>query len=382
MDKRESELAEPKERSEKKAEEKKLRGIYERVPGSGEWWIRYADKAGKIHREKAGNRSAAKDLYRKRKQGVLEGKKLPEKLRQRDILFGELIDDALEYSKGHKRSFSDDVCRMKRVRQWFGGVVADDIKPASIERRLSSIAHAEDLAPATVNRYRSLMSLCFRLGMENEKCQGNPARVMRARKESNERVRFLGLEEEEGLRKVIREHWPDREPELDIALNTGLRRGGMYRLNWRDVDFENAVLTERYGKSGKRHVPLNTAALDAFLKLRKASDGKGRVFDIKKPRYWFEKAVTLAGIEDFHWHDLRHTFASRLTMLGVPLRQVQTLMGHGSITVTARYSHLAPSFGVDAVEKLTGFSSAKNGTDTKTGTEEDNEVSGESVYVN
>lgn len=271
---------------------------------------------------------------------------------------------------------------MKRIRQRFGGVVADDIKPASIELSLSSIAHAESLAPATMNGCVSLMNLCIRLGMENEKCQSNPSRVMRARKESKERVRFLVSKEEEKLRKVIKGHWPDREPGLDIALNTGLRRGRMYRLNWRNVDFENAVLTERYGKSGKRHVPLNSVALDTFFKLLKASEGKGRGFDIKKPRHWFEKAVTLAGIEDFHWHDPRHTVASRLTVLDIRLCQVQTLMGHGSMTLTARYSHLVPSFGVGAVEKLAGFGSAKNETDTKSDTTVKSGVSGELTCVN
>lgn len=349
------------------------------MPGFGEWWVRYADKTGRIRREKAGSKSNAIALYRKRKHGVLEGKKLPEKLMRREILFGELIDDALDYSKGHNRSYKDDIRRMRRIRTWFGNQPADDIKPAQIERKLLAVGHAEDLAAATLNRYRSLLSLCFRLGMENEKCQNNPARVMRARKENNERVRFLTPEEEQKLRKVIKEHWPEREPELDIALNTGLRRGGMYGLKWGDVDFENAVLTERHGKSGKRHMPLNSAALDAFLKLRKASTGKGRVFDISKPRHWFEKAIAKAGIEDFHWHDLRHTFASRLTMLGVPLRQVQTLMGHGSITVTARYSHLAPAYGQDAVARLAGF--GKDQTDTKTDTKDGKANSGKMVYV-
>ena len=179
--------------------------------------------------------------------------------------------------------------------------------------------------------------------------------------------------------KCPRERWPEHEPELDIALNTGLRCGGMYKLTWGDIDFERRLATERLGKNGKtRHLPLNEAALAAFGKLRDGSDGAGRVFFTKKPRHWFEKAIKRAGIEDFHWHDLRHTFASRLTMLGVPLRVVQKLMGHSSIQMTARYSHLAPGFEQAAVEQLADFGkpagqglanpNSPEPTGTKTGT--------------
>jgi len=72
------------------------------------------------------------------------------------------------------------------------------------------------------------------------------------------------------------------------------------------------------------------------------------------PKKWFETALRLAGIENVTWHTLRHTFASRLVMAGVDLKTVQELMGHKSIAMTARYSHLAPSHKLAALEKLVG----------------------------
>ena len=66
----------------------------------------------------------------------------------------------------------------------------------------------------------------------------------------------------------------------------------------------------------------------------------------------FVPALEAAGIENFHWHDLRHTFASRLVMAGVDLRTVQELMGHKTITMTLRYSHLSPAHQLDAVQRL------------------------------
>jgi integrase len=359
---------------------KKIRGIFEKVPASGEWWIRFADAAGRIRREKAGTRAVAQALLHKRKQEALEGRKLPETLRGRSVTFNELVDDALTYSRSNKRSYHDDELRAVKLRAWFGETPADSIKPRDIEAKLQALAD-EGLAAATVNRFRSLVSLIFRQGMKNEKVENNPARLTDLRHEDNGRTRHLSPGEEEKLRAVIREEWPEREPELDIALHTGLRRGSMYRLTWADVDFEHGLVRERKPKRGKvRYIPMNPVALAAFLKLRQAFNADGRVFDIKKPRHWFEKAVAKAGIVDFHWHDLRHTFASRLTMLGVPLKQVQELMGHGSIGMTARYSHLAPAFAGDAVARLAGFGKAAKGplpggispgqTDTRTDTAE------------
>jgi len=79
--------------------------------------------------------------------------------------------------------------------------------------------------------------------------------------------------------------------------------------------------------------------------------GTGRVFANLVPR-WFTDAVRDAKIVNFTWHDLRHTFASRLVMAGVDIRNVQELLGHKSITMTMRYSHLSPEHRVAALEKL------------------------------
>src|SRR3990170_3214198 len=102
-----------------KKQGKKVRGTYEKVPGSGVWWIRYSDATGRIRREKAGLKQTAENLYRKRKTEVLQGKKLPES-RKRVVSFDELAKDALDYSKAHKRSYDDDACRMERLKSWFG----------------------------------------------------------------------------------------------------------------------------------------------------------------------------------------------------------------------------------------------------------------------
>lgn len=357
---------------------KKLRGVFERVPGSEVWWICYFDAAGKKRREKAGTRGNAVDLYRKRKTEVLQGKKLPEKLRAKAVPFSVLADDALEHSRAHKLSHKHDTYRMTKLKADFNDRPAEALSPLDIERWIAS---HEDWKPATCNRYRALLSLVYRLGIQNGKVAVNPARLVRHRRESNGRIRWLLPEEETKLRKVIESQYSIHLQELEVALNTGLRRSEQYSLTWECVDLERKLLMIPRTKNGEtRYVPLNSAALNALQDLRTRSDGTGRVFmspqgaRLSGPRQWFGRAVQAAGVKDFTWHCLRHTFASRLVMAGVDLRTVQELMGHKTISMTCRYAHLAPSHKLAAVERLTeSTSSLKRPTDTRTDTSTEQE---------
>lgn len=335
------------------------RGVYEKVPGSGEWWIRYVDAQGRYRREKASTKSNAIDLVRKRKTEALQGKKLPEKLRRATVTFMDITTDALTYSKAHKRTYQDDVQRMERMRGWFRDRSADSVTPHEIERHFEECIEEAEWAPSTVNHYRSLLSLTYRLAIRNGKATSNPARATRHRREDNSRVRYLTPEEETKLRAVLEMEWASHIPEFDLGLHTGLRLSEMYGLDWQDVDLARCLIHIRLGKNGEsRYARLNSVALKALTELRKRGDGTGAVIrnlegePLAGPRYWFEKAIKKAGIGNFHWHDLRHTFASRLTMAGVGLRATQDALGHKSVAMTVRYSHLAPDFLLNVVEKL------------------------------
>jgi site-specific recombinase XerD len=352
---------------------KKPKGIYEKFPSSNVWWVRYADATGRIRREKVGTKGSAIKLYRKRKTEVLEGKKLPETLRGKKITFTQLSEDALEYSKTHKRSFGDDEIRMAKLVESFGQRVADSILPQDIERWLSNRV---GLKPSTLNRYRALLSLTFRLGMENGKIATNPARLVRQRKENNARTRFLAPEEETKLREVILRNCPHHLLELDLALATGLRLSEQYGLTWSNVNVERKSLTIPLSKNGhSRHVPMNQTAIAAVRMAQSQSNGQPWVFlnrfgqRLSGPREWFDQAVKDAKLADFTWHCLRHTFASRLVMAGVDIRTVQELMGHKTIQMTVRYAHLAPKHQLAAVEKLCDTVAVQSSaTDTQTDT--------------
>ncbi|MDT4864705.1 Tyrosine recombinase XerC [compost metagenome] len=152
------------------------------------------------------------------------------------------------------------------------------------------------------------------------------------------------------------------KPLVLLSLNTGMRRGEVFNLTWADVDLTNKLVTvEGEGaKSGQtRHIPLNKEALETLKGWRKQhSKEVGFVFPGKKgerldnvKKSW-EGLLKLANVTGFRWHDLRHTFASKLVMAGVPLNTVRELLGHSDIAMTLRYAHLAPDSKAAAVELI------------------------------
>lgn len=152
-------------------------------------------------------------------------------------------------------------------------------------------------------------------------------------------------------------------PIVLLALNTGLRRGELLRLRWRDIDLERRILTVT-GEDAKtrqtRHVPLNSEAANVLrVWAPPLIDGDEYLFggaEELKPLVAIRKTwVTVlqaASVNRFRFHDLRHTFASKLVMAGVDLNTVRELLGHKSVAMTLRYAHLAPEHKAAAVEVL------------------------------
>ncbi|MGB8065201.1 MAG: site-specific integrase [Candidatus Sulfotelmatobacter sp.] len=376
-----------------KLETKRRRGVYEKVKGSGEWWIRYADGEGKPRREVAGTKSNAISLYQKRKAEVLVGRKLPESLRQRVVRFAEIADDALAYCKANNQGQQFDAYRIGRLKEEFANYAAE--VPVEDLRRWFG---EQEWKPGTHNRYKSTLSLTYRLAIEHKKASANPARLLKRKREDNGRVRFLNqrspakteleylsphADEESRLRAVILAKYPAHMPEFEIALHTGMRPSEQYGSSWLRVDLARKLITIPKSKNGNtRHIPLNSVALAAFQELFERSSGEGRVFvsihgePLKGYKHWFDRAVREAGVKDFTWYCLRHTFASRLVMGGVDLRTVAELMGHKTIQMTMRYAHLAPAHKQAAVECLTNAWHSEKPTDTRTDTSAQGQLGG------
>src|SRR5713101_1778816 len=272
---------------------KAQRGIYEKIPGSNVWWVRYADSAGRIRREKAGVKSAAIKLYQKRKTEILEGKKLPEQLRGRVVRFAEIADDALAYVKANNQGQQFDAYRIGRLKDEFGNYAAE-IPVEDLRRWFSE----QDWQPGTHNRYKSTLSLMFRLAIENKKASTNSARLLKRKREDNGRVRFLNqlapakteveylkphADEESRLRAVILADYPAHMPEFEIALHTGMRPSEQYGLIWSRVDLVRKLITIPKSKNGNtRHIPLNSTHWRHFRSCSRAPVGRGEFLLICK----------------------------------------------------------------------------------------------------
>jgi integrase len=334
---------------------KKATGVYEKVPGSGVWWIRYKSK-GKTRREKIGRRGDAIAAYQDRKTAILRGEKLPATMRQRGITFAAIGQEAIDwYQRNGKKDVRTFKGRMNTViKSPIGKMTANDVTHEDIEKWING---HESWSPATRNRYKTTISKAFSLALKSRKVSGNPARLVDNHHENNERVRWLTSDEENRLRDAVAKRYPEHLPALIVALHTGMRKSEQFGLTWDRVDLarRTITLTNTKAKGRTRHLQLNATALAALVQ----SDTNNFVFQsmrydapIKDPKKWFEGSVAEAKIEDFHWHDLRHTFISRLAMAGVHLAIIQRIAGHSDAKMTSRYMHLAPATMQEAVNKL------------------------------
>jgi site-specific recombinase XerD len=344
---------------------RKIGGHFERPPKSGVWWIDYRDGAGKRHREKIGRRGDARDEYDRRVKEISEGKFMPPRVAGRAFTFRDLAQLAMEQKKVRLRpqSYRTDMLRLGRILPMIGAVDVEQLSPEKLEKAFLDLRR-EGLSGSTVNRYRSMVSSIFTWACSIGRARLNPVQRVKRFKENEGRIRYMLPDEETRLREAIRRDCPDREAELDLALYTGMRRGEQFTLKWSDVDLDRTILTVR-GKTGRRFVTVNSSAREAIEKLSRRQDRGARDAsqfvcaetqrdDQVDWRRWFEHAIKEANIRNFRWHDLRHTFCSRLVMAGADLRSVQELAGHASIVTTMRYAHLSPEHKRAAAEKIGG----------------------------
>jgi integrase len=326
------------------------RGIYRR---GRTWYIRFADADGRIRAERVGpSKALALKVVAKRRTEVAERRFFP----AASVTFDELIADAIAQArrdhvlKHPTKRFRDD--RYRLAGEWFEGRRAASITPEEISVQLSR--HCRTIA--TANRYRVALSHAFKLALQNRKAQENPASLVPLKKENNTRVRFLEPEEEQRLRAAIRRLMPERELEFELALYTGLRWEEQYALRWQDVDLARSEITLPETKSGVRqHVRLNAAARRALGRLR-ANAGAAELVcpaqTYNQHRYWWDRIRREAKVRDFRWHDLRHTFASRLVMAGASILEVNKLLRHETLQTTMKYAHLSDARLQRAVERL------------------------------
>ncbi len=331
---------------------------------------RYADANGKIHREKVGPKGLARKVYEKRKTEIREGRYFPAQVRRREVPVEEAINYHLEQVKVRAR---DVVNPVRYARLWIealNGKTVREVSPADIERYIKR--RLGEVAPPTVNRELAFLKRVFNVAMRNGDTESNPVTQVKMFKENPPRTRFLTEDEELRLYSALpTEDWRPRNI-VGLAVHTGLRRGELFSMKWENVDLFNRVITIPRSKSGDaRQVPMSKAVLKMMQELpsRMRSEwvfpndaGTGPLDAHNFENRIFIRAIKKAGIENFRFHDLRHTFASRLAMKGVSLQTIQKLLGHKTFNMTLRYAHLSERHLQDAVENLGEWTGTKTDT--------------------
>jgi integrase len=335
--------------------------------GGMTFWLKYVDpnrrsreikigKAGDLTVEQA--RKKAREL---RAQVALTGDPAAERDKRRAVpTFGAFVAERyLPYAKARLRSYRDheSFCRLRLVPAW-GNRRLDDFRPADIvdlQRRLGE----ETLSPSTINRYVVLAKRIFNLALRWEVYAGrNPCQHADLAQERH-RERFLSPEE---LRKLFLalDAEPNRTAAACIALLalTGARKGEALGLRWEDLDIARRTWRVPKSKSGRpRHITLSDAAVAVLLAQPRRPDcpwvfpGAVAGRPIENVRKCWERVKKAASLPpDTRPHDLRHTFASLIVGGGHSLYEVQTLLGHSTPVMTARYAHLTNRTLVDAAD--------------------------------
>jgi site-specific recombinase XerD len=262
-----------------------------------------------------------------------------------------------------KESYGNDKNYVKHLSTSFAGLSLDKITPNRIAQ-YKSIRTAKGAKPQTVKHEMICLNHAFNLAIKEwEWATFNPMQRVKMPKVQNQIDRCLSYEEQD---KVI-EACYDREWLKDViifSLNTGMRQGEVINLKWLNVDLFRRTATVVKSKNGERRtVPLNQTVIDMLKAKSKVINLHGYIFTqdgekVTKRVLQRQFATTLkrAGIKNFRWHDLRHSFATRLAQSGkVDIYAISKLLGHRDVRTTQRYAHHCPEsvrFGVDILDSL------------------------------
>lgn len=329
------------------------------------WWMRFNYQGRQIRRSTdVTDRKLAEQIYFKVRGLIAEGKWLDRPLvPQRQVK--DLLERYLrEYSAPNKAAGTHrrDQSLAAHLVRAFGDVPLDQLRPARLADYKAS-RRAQGIAPKTLNDELGLLGHAYKLAArEWEWATSNPVMKIAKEKVRNLIERWLTPEEEQRLLAAS----PTWLQEIIVfALYTGMRRGEILNLHWSHVDLSRRTLTILEQKNGSRDtLPLNDTAM-AVLQARAAvrTSGTeavflnrvGRARNARNLLRAFYPAMRKAGITQFRFHDLRHTFATRLIQAGVDVYTVQKLGRWKTISMVLRYAHHQPESlrgGAEVLDRL------------------------------
>jgi len=321
------------------------------------WWIQFTAPDGRRIQQTAGTqlKHEAQELYDRLKAEAWRVKYLGAKPRYfwKDAVIRWLTE------QGHKKSIETDKVHLRWVDKHLSGFYLDEINKLKIDL-IKNARLADGVSNSTVNRLLSILRAILNRAKDDwEWIDSVPG--FRFLPEPAGRVRWITRDESVRLVEELPEHLKFM---VRFALATGLRESNVTHLQWSQIDIQRRcawVLADQ-AKAGKAiAVPLNDDALDVIASQVGKHDVrvftyKGNVVNDGNTKS-FRKALKRAGIEDFRWHDLRHTWASWHVQSGTPLHVLKELGGWADISMVLRYAHLSSAH----LEEYAGNSSFRSG---------------------
>lgn len=278
------------------------------------------------------------------------------------LITGKPLTEAIEHYKTHKTfKGRGHKWSIHQALDWwslrFGDIDMADVTPTMVSQARDDLLTG--YGASSVKKFLQALSGVYAMGNDLGWVKGNPRVGVKTPSEPRARVRYLNDQEMTALLKQVRKC---RNPALAVivmlALCTGARRGELLALKWRDVDFERRRLYLMETKTDKpRAAHLIDQALDSLKAYAEAVDRKTYVFESKAgnplniSRTW-QRILIGAKLEDFHFHDLRHSAASFLAMNGVPTVQIADILGHKTLAMVGRYAHLSEDSNRQALEAM------------------------------
>ncbi|MGB6681828.1 MAG: tyrosine-type recombinase/integrase [Candidatus Bathyarchaeia archaeon] len=337
--------------------------IYQRKTKKGKirWYLDYKDVNGMRQQRVAAHAVTANDAEIELKNVILNehARKCGVKNKKREIGFSAFSEIYLrDYAAVVKiRSYRTDYGNLKGLSEYFKDMELREITPMMIQKfRASRLSKGN--SRSTTNRYVALLKKMLNLAIEEGCLEQNPATKVKLYSEKDRlRTRTITEKEEHMLLEECSEHI---KLIIIVALNTGMRLGEILNLQWDQIDLSSRIIRVEKTKSGLvRYVPLNNFLYHELLRLQSTRNQNATVFlnsKTGKPlttiKTAFNAACRRAKISGLRFHDLRHSFASRLIERGVDLITVKELLGHSSVKITERYTHSCGEQKERAVELL------------------------------
>jgi len=286
-----------------------------------------------------------------------------------DMLFDDALDRYMDEvsAKKAKSTHAREHRQAAALLRYFKGCKLSEVTPADVASYRDN--RSDQVGSSTVRKDMAMLSHLYTIARPewNLDLPVNPVAKVKRPAASPGRLRFLTSEEIATLlKKAEKSHRPLLREYLILQLNTGMRPSEGAGLRWNQVDLDRRLLFLEKTKTVPRRVPLTIQAVEALAYVMPSADCSpdDYVFMGKNPRMSyrnqpgqffrasFEAAVKRAGITDFRMHDLRHTAASHMVMSGLDIRTIADILGHKTLAMTMRYTHLLDRHKVAAVDGL------------------------------